>query len=44
MAKKYRRITGRGRSNFFREPMPFLYTLVAGGLLLAVVIRIAMDS
>ena len=44
MANKYRQITGRGRSNFFKEPMPFLYTLVAGGLLLALVIRIAMNS
>lgn len=44
MAVKHRRLRGRGRTNIVREPMLLLYTLVAGGLLLAVVIRIALVS
>ncbi len=44
MAVRYRRLRGRGRTNFLREPMLLLYSLVAGGLLVAVVIRIALVS
>ena len=44
MAVRYRRLRGRGRTNFLRDPMLLLYSLVAGGLLVAVVIRIALVS
>ncbi len=44
MAVNNRRLRGRGRTNSLREPMLLFYSLVAGGLLLAVVIRIALVS
>ncbi len=44
MAVRSKRLKGRGRTSFFREPMLLLYSLVAGGLLVAVVIRIALLS
>lgn len=44
MAVRSRRLRSRGRNNVLREPMLLLYSLVAGGLLLAVVIRIALFS
>ena len=44
MAVNNRRLKGRGRTNSLREPMLLFYSLVAGGLLLAVVIRIALVS
>jgi len=44
MAVRNRRLRGRGRTNFLREPMLLLYSVVAGGLLVAVVIRIALVS
>ena len=44
MAVRTRRLRGRGRTNALREPMLLLYSLVAGGLLVAVVIRIVLVS
>ncbi len=44
MAVRNRRLMGRRRTNILREPMLQLYSLVAGGLLVAVVIRIALVS
>ena len=44
MLVRNKRLRGRGRTNFLRDPMLLFYTLVAGGLMLAVVIRIAWVS
>ncbi len=44
MAVRSRRLMGRRRTNFLRDPMLQFYSLVAGGLLVAVVIRIALVS
>ena len=44
MVAMNRRLRGMGRTNFLREPMLLIYSLVGGGMVLAAVIRIALDS
>ena len=44
LAVKNRPLKNRVRTNFLSEPMLLMYSLVVGGLLLVMVIRIALAS
>ena len=44
LAVKNRTLKDRVRTNFLSEPMLLMYSLVVGGLLLVMVIRIALAS